>query len=195
MVSWYASLKYCNLRSLAEGLTPCYTIKGTTDPANWGAVPTDWVNATWDAASCNWSANGYRLPTEAEWEYAARGATNTPDYLYSGSDDINAVAWYMDNWGLANLATHPVGGKAPNEIGIYDMSGNLWEWCWDWYSESYYSSSPQNDPTGPASGSWRLLRGGNWGYSATYCRVSSRPYSYPYGSNSYFGFRLCRAIN
>ena len=192
-VSWYAILKYCNLRSMAEGLTPCYTISGSTNPDNWGEVPTS-RNSTWDAAICNWNANGYRLPTEAEWEYAARAATNNPDYLYSGSDDISTVAWY---WSNSGSSTHPVGTKAPNGIGTYDMSGNVWEWCWDWYSSSYYSSSPQNDPRGPESGSKRVLRGGSWYNNATSCRVANRHCNLPYHRYSYAdsGFRLCRAAN
>jgi formylglycine-generating enzyme required for sulfatase activity len=190
-VSWYAILKYCNLRSMAEGLTPVYSISGSTDPADWGSVPTSW-NSTWNAAICNWNANGYRLPTEAEWEYAARGATNTPDYLYSGSDDINTVAWYYGN--NPPNGSKPVGSKAPNGLGLYDMSGNLWELCWDWYSSSYYSSSPSSNPTGPASGPVRVLRGGCWNYSANRCRVASRNFDYPYSSFSYIGFRLCRAV-
>ena len=189
-VSWYAILKYCNLRSMAEGLIPCYTINGSTNPANWGAVPTDY-NEAWDAAICNWNANGYRLPTEAEWEYAARGATNNPDYLYSGSDDINAVAWYDGN--NSPSGSKPVGTKAPNGIGTYDMSGNVYEWCWDWYGYGYYSSSPQNNPTGPASGSSRVLRGGFWINSAYYCRVANRDYNYPSYSGGDIGFRLCRS--
>lgn len=188
---WYAILKYCNLRSMAEGLTPCYTISGSTNPANWGEVPTS-RNAAWDAAICNWNANGYRLPTEAEWEYAARAATNNPDYLYSGSDDISAVAWYRINSGRS---THPVGTKAPNGIGTYDMSGNVWEWCWDWYSESYYSSSPQHNPKGPENGSSRVLRGGGWNGSAAGCRVANRGYHDPYVGGFNYGFRLCRAAN
>ncbi len=191
-VSWYAILKYCNLRSMAEGLTPVYSISGSTNPANWGSVPTS-NNSTWNSAICNWYANGYRLPTEAEWEYAARGRTNSPDYLYSGSNDINAVAWYYGN--NSPYGSKPIGTKAPNGIGTYDMSGNLWEWCWDWYSSSYYSSSPQNNPTGPNSGSYRLLRGGDWADGAAYCRVADRGNGGPYYGNYVGGFRLCRAIN
>jgi len=189
-VSWYAILKYCNLRSMAEGRTPVYSINGTTNPANWGAVPTS-NNTAWNAGICNWSANGYRLPTEAEWEYAARGATNIPDYLYSGSNDINAVAWYEGN--NTPSGSKPVGGKAANGLGLHDMSGNVREWCWDWYSGSYYSVSPVNNPTGPVSGTYRVLRGGGWYYDASPCRVSSRSSSNPSYSNCGSGFRLVRA--
>ncbi len=188
-VSWYAVLKYCNLRSMGEGLTPVYTISGSTDPANWGNVPTS-DDKTWNAAICNWSANGYRLPTEAEWEYAARGATNKPDYLYSGSDDINAVAWYSDN--NRPNGSKPVGRKAPNGLGLYDMSGNVWELCWDWYEK--YRRNAQSNPTGPASGSFRVIRGGDWGYSIHFCRVAYRYQNSSSGSLYSIGFRLCRAV-
>lgn len=129
----------------------------------------------------------FRLLTEAEWEYAARGGNKSKGYKYSGRNIIGNVAWYWDN---SNQKTHPVGTKAPNELGIYDMSGNVWEWCSDWYSSSYYSSSPANNPTGPATGSPRVLRGGSWGSSADDCRVAYRLSNYPDSRNYYLGFRL-----
>ena len=130
----------------------------------------------------------FRLPTEAEWEYAARGGNNaTTQTLYSGSNTIGDVAWYTSN---SSSETHEVAGKAANVLGLYDMSGNVYEWCNDWYSSSYYISSPQTDPTGPTSGSYRVLRGGSWDGYATYCRVAFRSYftvTYRYNSG---GMRL-----
>ena len=129
----------------------------------------------------------FRLPTEAEWEYAARGGNKSKGYKYSGSNTIDDVAWYSSN---SSSKTHPVATKAPNELGIYDMIGNVLEWCSDWYSSSYYSSSSQYNPTGPASGSRRVYRGGSWGSSARLCRVSHRDYNGPSYRFYNLGLRL-----
>ena len=127
----------------------------------------------------------FRLPTEAEWEYAARGGNKSKGYKYSGSNTIDDVAWYDDN---SSTMTHPVGTKAPNELGLYDMSGNVWEWCSDWFGE--YSSSSQSNPTGPTSGSRRVYRGGSWGSIADGCRVSYRNRRTPDLRYNSLGFRL-----
>ena len=127
----------------------------------------------------------FRLPTEAEWEYAARGGNQSLHYKYSGSDNIGNVAWCNGNSGSS---THAVGTKSPNELGIYDMSGNVWEWCSDWYGG--YSAGAQTNPQGPSSGSYRVLRGGSWNGSARSCRVSYRGSTDPGNSNSLYGLRL-----
>ena len=128
------------------------------------------------------TGKSYRLPTEAEWEYAARGGNNSRGYKFSGSNNIGSVAWYNGS------TTHPVGSKSPNELGIYDMSGNVWEWCQDWYGD--YSSSSQRNPKGPASGSDRVFRGGSWSNNAGDCRVSYRFSNSPDGRFISLGFRL-----
>ena len=131
------------------------------------------------------TGRNFRLPTEAEWEFACRGGNNSRGYKYSGSNDIDNVAWYWDNSGEK---THPVATKAPNELGIYDMSGNFWEWCSDWYAD--YTSYSQTDPTGPQSGSRRVCRGGGWYGTAGYCRSSNRGSSDPTFRFNLLGLRL-----
>jgi len=129
----------------------------------------------------------YRLPTEAEWEYAARGGNKSNRYKFSGSDNLGSVAWCSEN---SNSKTHPVGTKQANELGIYDMTGNIWEWCSDWYDAKYYGSSPSTNPQGASSGSDRVFRGGGWSYLASYCRVAFRYLNTPDYRDYFIGFRL-----
>ena len=131
----------------------------------------------------------YRLPTEAEWEYAARGGKKSNGYEYSGSHNVDEVAWYNGN---SRNRTHAVGTKKPNELGIYDMSGNVWEWCQDW--SGAYPSTPLTNPKGPSSGNNLVLRGGSWIYYDSYCRVANRDYGSPDGRSDGGGFRLVQNI-
>ncbi len=172
-VTWYEVIEFCNKKSLKDGLTPCYS-----NISNKG-----------DGVTCDWSANGYRLPTEAEWEYAALGGEKSKGYLYSGSNTLDQVAWYNGNSGST---THTVGSKAANELGLYDMSGNVWEWCWDNFSS--YSDSAQTDPYGAESGSYHVIRGGSWSHYDTNCRVADRFNYVPEVSSYIIGLRLCRTL-
>jgi len=171
-VSWYDAIEYCNKRSQREGLTPVY--RGSKNKI-----------------ICDWSADGYRLPTEAEWEFAAKGGIK--GYLtteYSGSKNVGTVAWYDINSGSK---THPVGTKEPNALGLYDMSGNVWEWCWDLYGN--YQSGNQTDPRGASSGANHVVRGGSWDSTARSVRSASRNYNDPSDRRNGFGgigFRLVR---
>ncbi|WP_461255147.1 formylglycine-generating enzyme family protein [Treponema sp. R80B11-R83G3] len=182
-VTWYDAVEFCNKLSAVEELQTVYTITNRKPSAGY---PITDANVTAD-----FSKNGYRLPTEAQWEYAAKGgnpnAAGWKGYTYSGSNNVGDVAWYYDNSGGR---THEVGKKAPNSLGLYDMSGNVYEWCWDWYGD--YSSGAQTDPTGVSSGDSRVIRGGGWGRSAEDVRSSCRTYNSLGGRSYFLGFRLVR---
>lgn len=152
------------------------------------------VNVSWhDAvAYTDWLADkmdkNYRLPTEAEWEYAARGGNQSKGNKYAGARSLDGVGWYGEN--LETGSTHPVAQKRANELGIYDMIGNVREWCRDWYGLDYYANSPADNPRGPASGSYRVLRGGSWCGTASNCRVAYRNYYDPSHRYAFYGFRV-----
>jgi formylglycine-generating enzyme len=179
-ITWFGAVVFCNWQSELDSLTLCY------DLSSW---------------NCDFTANGYRLPTEAEWEYAARGGIYQDDnYKYSGTtSNLDDYAWHLSN---SNLYIQNVGTKLPNQLGIYDMSGNVWEWCWDYFSSDDISSpsfyqycydfGTFYDPTGPSTGQFRLLRGGSYDINYHYCRVSTRNFNFQLSSTGKYGFRCVR---
>ena len=168
-VSWFDAVAFCNRLSKRCGLAPAYRIRGTD-------------------VSCDFEAPGFRLPTEHEWEVAARAGA---DVTYSGSDDLGAVGWFGDNSGKR---THPVGQKSPNGWGLFDLSGNVREWCWDWFDSRAYRSDTMVGPVGPLSGAGRGLRGGSWGSLASDARVAYRYNRDPSYRADDLGFRLARTL-
>lgn len=169
-VSWYDAVAFCNALSLKDGLDAAYTIDGTS-------------------VLIDWSKNGYRLPTEAEWEFAAKGGLPSQGYTYPGSDTVYDVTWMTENSGGM---THEVGLKAPNELGLYDMGGNVYEWCWDWYDGQYYTNLADMNPTGPATGTYKVLRGGSWGELEPFVRPAYRNHFTPTFRATNYGLRLVR---
>ena len=198
-VNWYAAIAYCNKLSLKENLTPCYSVSGVTDWENlaYSLIPTS-SNSTWDELTYDKEADGYRLPTEAEWEWLARGGEN---YTYAGSNTVDDVAWYTTN--TNDTGSREVKTKQANGYGLYDMSGNVYEWCYDWYG----TVSSSTADTGASSGSNRVKdakltefckqnsRGGSWNNNASNCAVSNRNNNNPNNRNNNYGFRVVRSAN
>lgn len=193
MVSWYDALEYCNIRSSKEGLEPFYNIDKSKKDLN---NQSEYDHLKW-TVTINEDANGYRLPTEMEWEYAAGGGQLSKSFKFSGSDEVEEVAWYWRNAGDQYLSgdwnwpdieinktqTHSVGSKEPNELGLYDMSGNVREWCWNWYGEEGLDSD---------NGKFRVVRGGGWIGDVSSSEVSFRGKFEANGFGPDQGFRVSR---
>ena len=207
-INWFHAIVFCNKLSIREGLSPAYSIKDpsetkdSTDPNDWGTVPTS--NTTdayyrWSMVKIVPNSNGYRLPTEAQWEYACRAGTTGPfstgNNITTSQANYKGTEPYNNNpSGIYREKTMPIGSFAPNAFGLYDMHGNVLEWCWDIYRS--YSSVLEVDPTGPTAipyeSQQRVFRGGNWDASGEYLRSACRDSYYPHWINGPFGFRVAR---
>jgi formylglycine-generating enzyme required for sulfatase activity len=167
------------------------------EDVKWGRGKRPVINVNWNDAMafCKWlsqkTGDKIHLPTEAQWEYAARGGNTSSRYLYSGNDKADSIAWYAHN---SDKTTQPVGQKLPNERGIHDMSGNICEWCQDWYDRDYYSHSPKQNPRGPESGYLRVIRGGSWYDLGEFLRCTNRDCFPPIRSFWHIGFRIVRVV-
>lgn len=172
-VKWTQAIQYCNWLSKANNLKPVYTKDG-------------------DKYTCDFTANGYRLPTDAEWEFAARGGNKSKQYTYSGGNDLELISWYAKN---SRKSPRQTGTKLANELGIHDMSGNVWEWCWDWYNPIFYKTEKRINPVGPEKGENRCIRGGSWDTSKLeYLTPSYRLNSNPMITNAFYGFRVAKTV-
>jgi formylglycine-generating enzyme required for sulfatase activity len=210
-VNWYDAITYCNKLSLKENKMPCYSVKyANGEEVHWEDIAYDAIPTSsspsdtltrWNNAYCDFSKNGYRLPTDSEWEYAARGGTQTHNYLYAGSSDVCAVAWYSGNNNTSTTCTNPGSGiygtkpvkqKLKNELDLYDMSGNVYEWTWSGNNDAFPADTPSNAVQ--ASGSLRVSRGGTWNDYESNCRVSFRYDDFPYDRYNIIGFRVAASI-
>lgn len=184
-VNWYDAVEYCNWVSERHGYRPAYEIDPEPDANN----KNDYDKQRWTVTLRN-DADGLRLPTEAEWEFAAKGGNKSKGFVYAGSDNLDEVGWYKKN---AESKTHPVAERKENELGLHDMSGNVWEWCWDWHGD--YPSSSQKNPTGLDAGSYRVIRGGSWDGVAGGCRAANRNGGIPGSRVDDVGFRPARTVS
>lgn len=202
LVNWYHAIAFCNKLSLIEGLVPVYSVAGI----DFGTLAYDRIpkfdNPNWNAVTADWSANGYRLPTIAEWRWAAMGALfddpaatiNATGYnkAFSGSSETNKIGDYVWYYINSDFRSSPVGTKQPNELGIYDLSGNISEWCWDWERVDAYPSGTLIDYRGADSGKYRYAAGGNWCFESFECAIDSGFGISPNGTDYYIGFRVVR---